>query len=243
MKKTLALLSLAALSALNAKVSDEKILSLFSLPGDVKSKIESRTLIEGTNYEQIVISFKTGEQDMRQVVFSDGKYIFPDVIDVEKGISHASIFTNAEQEKQKTSAYKKLATLLKSYPKDKIITLGSGKKESLYIFTDPLCPYCQEELAMIEERLKENDLKLIFTPIPSHGDDAIARSVIITKEVKNAKNDSDKINLLRKYYNKDNKAPELSQNELKKEKELIMSVFETGAVRGVPAIIHESELK
>lgn len=243
MKKSIILASILLASSAFGKLSDEQILSMFDLPKGIEGKVDERSQLEGVNFEQIIISIKSKNGEMRQVFFTDGKYLFPDVIDVEKKISYASDFEKAEQEKRQFAGYKKLSELLKTYPQEKIMELGDKNKELMYVFTDPLCPYCQEELKNIETTLKEYRLKLVFTPLTSHGEDAVARSLAIQEQMKSAKTDAEKIALLRKYYDKANKAPEYKAEQIKAEQELVHSVFATGAIRGVPAFIEASNLK
>ena len=243
MKKSVILASTLLVSTAFGKLSDEQILSMFDLSRGVEAKIDERSQLEGSNLEQIIIAIKSKTDEMRQVFFTDGKYLFPDVIDVEKKISYAGDFQKAEQEKRQFAGYKKLGALLKTYPQEKIMELGDSKKELMYVFTDPLCPYCQEELKNIETTLKEYRLKLVFTPLASHGEDAVARSLAIQEQMKSAKTDAEKIALLRKYYDKANAAPEYKAEKIKKEQEIVHSIFATGAIRGVPAFIEASNLE
>ena len=240
-KSSIFLLAFMAMSA-NAKLSDAEILELFSMPGGIETSIESRTQLEGTNYEKIILVAKGKNSEAKQIFFSDGTFLFPDVIDPKNKISHAGIFNEKQEAEQKMKGYVKLSQLLKDYPKDKIIDLGDKGKELMYVFTDPLCPYCKEALNELPTMLKEFRLKLVFTPIPSHGEDAVARSIAIQKEMKTAKNDEQKLEILHKYYDKNNQAPQVSAEDIRNEQKLIMSVFETGAIRGVPATIEASSL-
>lgn len=243
MKKSLFFLTAFLAVSANAKLSDAEILGLFSMPGGIETSIESREALEGTNYEKIIILAKGKNSTARQIFFSDGTFIFPDVIDPKNKISHAGIFNEKEEAQQRMKGYVKLAEVLKNYPKDKIIDLGDKGKELMYVFTDPLCPYCKEALKELPTMLKEFALKLVFTPIPSHGEDAIARSLAIQKEMKTAKNDEQKLEILNKYYDKNNAAPQVSAEAIRAEQKLIMSVFETGAIRGVPARVEANLLK
>lgn len=242
MKKQVIFLSLLLAASANAKLSDNEILSLFQMPGGIETSIESREMLEGTNYEKIIILAKGKNSTARQIFFSDGTFIFPDVIDPKNKISHAGIFNEKQEAEQKMKGYVKLAEVLKNYPKDKIIEIGDKGKEVMYVFTDPLCPYCKDGLKEFPALLKDYSLKLVFTPIPSHGEDAVVRSIAIQNEMKSAKNTEQKLAILDKYYDKNNKAPEISPELLRAEQKLILSVFETGAIRGVPALVEASAL-
>lgn len=242
MKKSLIFLTAFLAVSANAKLSDAEILGLFQMPGGIETSIESREMLEGTNYEKIILVAKGKNSEAKQIFFSDGTFLFPDVIDPKNKISHAGIFNEKQEAEQKMKGYVKLAEVLKSYPKDKIIDLGDKGKELMYVFTDPLCPYCKEDLKELPTMLKEFRLKLVFTPIPSHGEDAVARSIAIQKEMKSAKNDEQKLEILKKYYDKNNAVPQTSTDDIKNEQKLIMSIFETGAIRGVPAKVEASLL-
>lgn len=243
MKKTIFLSGILAVSLAHGALSDEEILGLFAVPGGVETSVESRAKIEGTNFEKIILLAKQGKEESRQIMFSDGKYLFPDVIDVKNKRSYASEFEAEQAQKAQKIGNEKLKAVLKTYPKDKIMELGDGSKEQMYLFTDPLCPYCMDALADIENTLKQFSLKVFFTPIRSHGKEAVALSLQIQKEMKELKTDADKIALMRKYYGKKDLAPKLNDDELKAEQKLINSVFATGAIKGVPAMIEASELK
>lgn len=234
-----------ACSAAFATISDDEIIASFPpIAQGVNISVEKREKLENTAFEKIVILLKKDDQEYRQIMFSDGKYLFPDIIDTAAKRSYASEF-RAEQEKILMSAgYENLAKLLKTYPKNKIVSLGKDKKKPVkVIFTDPLCPYCKQEMKNIHERLKEANLRLIFAPIPSHGEEAVAKSLSIQKEARKAKKDSEIIAILEKYYADDSvPASNISTDEIEKEKMLIDSIFATGAIRGVPAIIDGKDI-
>lgn len=92
MKKSVILASTLLVSTAFGKLSDEQILSMFDLSRGVEAKIDERSQLEDSNLEQIIIAIKSKTNEMRQVFFTDGKYLFPDVIDVEKKISYAGDF-------------------------------------------------------------------------------------------------------------------------------------------------------
>lgn len=246
--KKIILGSLCAAFACNgalAKVSDEEIIALFPLSAQgINVSIQKREKLEDTAFEKITILLKSDKQELEQVMFSDGKYLFPDIIDTAAKRSYLQEFEAMQAEIRMKEGTAKLAGLLKTYPKDKIISLGNDdKKATLVIFTDPLCPYCKEEMKNIKNRLKEANLRLIFTPIPSHGEEAVAKSISIQREVKSAKNDEEIIKILEKYYADGSKpASGISAADISAEQKLINAVFDTGAIRGVPAIIEGQKL-
>ena len=88
-----------------------------------------------------------GENSAYIALYSDGAYIFPDVIDIKNKISYLANFENAQAKIAIENATKKLGELIKSIPKDNIISIGNDKnKETKYLFTDPDCPYCRQDL-------------------------------------------------------------------------------------------------
>lgn len=245
MKKLIALSAIVAASLANAALSDAEVLSMFQNAKDsgVEVKVLNRAKLAG-NIERITIEFTKGDESQKQVIFSDGSYLFPDVIDVKNKISYAGKFDQEQEKIAMQAGYKKLAQLLKTLDTSKIISIGSdASKPTTYVFTDPLCPYCREALKHVEENLKETNLKVIFAPIPSHGDDAVAKSIAIQDEAKKAKSDADKIAIMKKYYAENAKAPKVDDSKMKSEKALIEKIFQTGAIRGVPAFIDAKDLK
>ncbi len=246
MKNVLIISSLIAATSMFA-INDAEILDLFKAASNegLQVKIESKSKLEGTNFDQIIVNITDGKQSQKQVLFTDGKYVFPDIIDVNKRVSYLGKFNDIQEKASMGEAYSKLAALIKNLDKSKIINLGNDpKKPTKYLFTDPDCPYCRIELDRIEKDLEESNLKVIMAPIPSHGEDAIKKSIAIYKEVKGVKDDAAKIKILRKYYAKDASAPtNITADQVKTEQANIMKYFETGAIRGVPAMIDESDLK
>lgn len=238
------LTSCVVASSLFATISDDKIVEIYKAPG-LNAKVLKREKLADTNYEQVEIEISKDKESQKMVVFTDGKYLISDIVDIDKKISYRYEYEKKAQDDMMKGNYGKLGDAIKKLDKTKIVSLGNDKnKPTEYIFTDPLCPYCQNDLVTYRDLLKEKNLKLIFAPIPSHGDEAVFRSLAIQKEVKDLKNDEEKLKIIEKYYSKDTKVPAgFSSDDLKKEKEIIDSIFKTGAIMGVPAHIEEKELK
>lgn len=81
-----------------------------------------------------------------------------------------------------------------------VISLQSGTKtnKTLYIVSDPNCPYCQDELDKIDDRLKGANVKMVVVGILS--ENSLSKATDIYTQIKNAKNNQAKINVLRKIY-------------------------------------------
>lgn len=236
MKKILLISSMVACSSLFA-LSDEQILNLFHHSNNIKATISKKEKIKGTNYEAIFV--KIGKDDLYQeaIIFTDGKFIFEDIIDPVNKKSYKMDYENSTR-------YAKLAQVLNNLDKSKIISMGNDpKKSSMYIFTDPLCPYCRADLTKYEDYLKEFNLKIILAPINSHGIEAVKKAIAIQQELKTAKTDEQKLKIFRKYYDPKAKTPSVDNKLVEAEQKLIDSYFATGAIRGVPAHIYEADLK
>lgn len=245
MRKIVLFTALAAASIANAALSDAEILQMFgeAKHSGVEVKVVKREKIAG-NYEQIVVEFKKDGASQKQAVFTDGNYVFPDIIDVKNKTSYGYKFDKAQEQAMMKDAYKKLASVLKSLDKSKIISLGSdASKPTRYVFTDPHCPYCRDALGRVEDNLKTANLKIVLAPIQSHGDGAVAKSIAIENEVKSAKSDAEKIAIMRKYYAEDAATPNIDAAKIKSAKVVIEKIFATGAIRGVPAFIDAADLK
>jgi thiol:disulfide interchange protein DsbC len=136
---------------------------------------------------------------------------------------------------------KKMSAIYAKEEKKNIVALGSDpKKETLVVFTDPECPYCRQELEKIEERLKTNNIKLIFTPV--HERSSLEKSVLIYNETAKAKNEADKIKIVQKYFDENVKYDQkISDAEIKRIEDLKLKYFGAG-IKGVPFMVREKEL-
>ncbi len=123
-------------------------------------------------------------------------------------------------------------------PKDYIIHLkGKNSKKVFYIISDPLCPHCQEELKHINQKLELGDVKMI--PIGWMGDESANKTAEIYLKVKNAKTDSEKIDILNRVYAKTYKAPKADSKSLATVQEVVRMLTGKGKVEGTPYIIEE----
>jgi len=136
---------------------------------------------------------------------------------------------------------KKMSAIYAKEEKKNIVSIGNdAKKETLVVFTDPECPYCRQELEKIEERLKTNNIKLIFTPV--HDRSSLEKSVLIYNETAKAKTDADKIKIMKKYFDENVKYDQkISDAEVKRIEDLKLKYFGAG-IKGVPFMVREKEL-
>ncbi|CAD7286327.1 thioredoxin fold domain-containing protein [Campylobacter suis] len=237
MKKIL-LLSAVAASSLFA-LTNEQILDFYKqiVPSNVKIEVASRQKVENnTAYEAVILKVTEGDQSNDMVVFTRDDLIFNDILDLKN-------MTNYKQVILDKMLASKLKDVYKKEDKKYIISLGDdAKKPTTVIFTDPECPYCRLELANIEKRLVNENVKMILTPV--HDKSALEKSHLIYKEIASAKSDSEKVKIMRKYYDQNAVVPEksVSEAEVKKMDDLRKKYFNAG-VNSVPKIISEDSLK
>lgn len=235
MKKVF-LASIIAATALNA-ATDEEILSLYSnAPADIKIEIADRKAVEGLDgVEAVVIKMSQGEVSQEDVAFTKGNLFIPEIIDIKNGVDFKDSI-------KKERVFAKLAKVYKTESAENIIKLGNDpKKETLVIFTDAECPFCRREMAIIDNRLKENNIEIVMTSV--HGDSGNAKSYLIYQETKKAKTDAEKIKILQKYYAQDLtlKPNEVSVVNIKKMQDLATK-YQNAGITGVPFIAEKSKI-
>lgn len=226
------ILALVAMASLSFGVSDKQIQDFFAkgLPEGVKFSIISKVDIGG-GFEQLILEYsgKIDGKDVSQqeIIFVNGDYFTPELVSFKDGVS-------LKEKAVRGMANSKLIPLVKAEDPAYIISIGSdAKKPTEYMFSDPECPYCRAELARIEQELKEKNLKLIITPV--HDRSSLEKAALIYKETTNAKTDSAKVKILRKYYDPAVKydAKSVSEADIEKMDSLRQKYFSSG-LRSVP---------
>ena len=218
--------------------TDAQIISHFKatiqIP-NISVEVVERHSVEGVaGMDFVTLNLSDGTRAQKLSIFTKDDLIFPDVISIKQGGSIKEMMEMAELQK-------KMSVLYKKEDKKNILSIGNdAKKETIVIFTDPECPYCRQELDGIEERLKTNNVKIIFTPV--HERSSLEKSVLIYNEAAKAKNDAEKIKIMRKYYDENVKYDQkVSDAEVARIEELKSKYFGAG-VKGVPFIVREKEL-
>ncbi|MDD3344113.1 MAG: thioredoxin fold domain-containing protein [Sulfurospirillaceae bacterium] len=237
MKKTIlwlaSLLYTSLFAATDAQIV-EHFKSTIQVP-NISIEVISRKSVESiAGMDFVTLNLSDGTHTQKISIFTKDDLIFPDVISIKQGGSIKEMMEAAELQK-------KLSELYKKEDKKNIIKLGNDpKKETLVVFTDPECPYCRQELARIEDRLKTNNIKLIFTPV--HERSSLEKSVSIYNETAKVKTDAEKIAILRKYYDENIKyAEKISDAEVKRIEDLKLKYLGAG-IKGVPFIVREKEI-
>lgn len=215
--------------------TDEQIVNYFKAQIPVPTvtiKVTSRIPIEdikGMDYVSLDLS--DGTRTQKVSIFTQGDLIFPDVITIKDG--------SIKDKLDKQKLIMELAKLYKKQDKKNIIVVGNDpKKETLVMFTDPECPFCRKKVEKIEEKLKQYNLRLIFTPV--HDRSSLEKSVLIAKQTKDAKNIEEKIKIIKKYFNS-NVDKKVTDEEVKEIDEQRNRYFAAG-LKGVPFYVNEKEL-
>lgn len=236
MKRLLPTALLAATSMFAA--TDAQIIAYFQ--NQVKNPaltitVESRQGVEGLNgYDMVNAQITDGAQSQVITVFTKDDLIFPDIIDLKSGSS----IKQAIEAKALTTNLKKIYT---AEDPALIISLGNDpKKETLVKFTDPECPYCRQELAQVEEKLKHYNLKYIFASV--HGRSSLEKEVLIYAQTAAAKSDEEKITILRKYYAEDATIDANVSDEEVAKMDALRKKYLGAGIKGVPFYINEKEI-
>ncbi|MDD2384268.1 MAG: thioredoxin fold domain-containing protein [Sulfurospirillaceae bacterium] len=237
MKKTIlwlaSLLYTSLFAATDAQII-EHFKSTIQVP-NISIEVTSRKSVESiSGMDFVTLNLSDGTHAQKISIFTKDDLIFPDVISIKQGGSIKDMMEAAELQK-------KLSELYKKEDKKNIITLGNDpKKETIVVFTDPECPYCRQELSKLDERLKVNNVKLIFTPV--HERSSLEKSVIIYNETAKAKTIPEKIAILNKYYDENVKYTEkITDAEVQRIEDLKIKYLGAG-IKGVPFIVREKEI-
>lgn len=234
MKNSIILATLLITSTLFSATNEEIIAhfkSRITIP-NIKVEVLSRKKVDD-NLDYLTIFITDGKGSQKVSVFTSGKYIFPDVIDVKRGVS-------LKEKIKREAINKKIAKVYKNEDPKNIISLGDdANKKTVVIFSDPECPFCRKDLAHIEKTLEKYNVKIIFTPV--HEKSALAKSYLIYRDTASAKNDAQKISILRKYFNSD-LDEKVSDINIKKIDALREKYFDAG-INGTPYKVMEKEIK
>ena len=173
---------------------------------ELNSTIVSANVISsenGVKIEQVII---LKDEVKYPIYIIADRYITSNLMDSKEKIDYNIDFA------QKT-AWIGLAPIIDKMPKEYIISLRNDNKNTQYLFLDPLCPYCQDFVkTLTAKELGDINLNIILTPLYNHGDLAMIKSALIVTENKNAKNDDEKIAILKKYFTS-NKETKIANTE------------------------------
>lgn len=152
------------------------------------------------------------------------------------------ISTNLQQmsDANQKQTDKQAQNLYKQIPANGVLKLDNGKSKTIVIVSDPECPYCRNELANLETKLKDANVYMIFAPV--HGKSAFVKSDLIYQKAAKAKTNEEKIKIIKEYYNPNVKLTdkEMAMQPVITEKNADI-IFKSGIVKGVPFIFDLSK--
>lgn len=204
----------------------EKLNHISDLQIDFVEKINANDDLE---FDAYVFDFKLNGESQKEILFVKGNFFFSDFASVET--------LNTSKEKAiKILESQQNKSIIESLEEDKefIITLGSGKKE-VFVFSDPLCPFCKEHLEKIDKSyLKDHTLHFIFVSV--HGDGGFNRANLIYENINKATDDTQKLEIIKSYYDENINQEPLFDNQSLALKTLFEKYGALG-VKYVPYII------
>lgn len=127
---------------------------------------------------------------------------------------------------------KKLVKYLNNELKNNVIEIDRGKEQTLYLFSDPLCPFCQKEMndPKFLNIAKNFNLKVVLVPLPMHKQKAVDISELIYKKVNLVEDSEKKFEILKKYINSNYIYDKSEMMELSKEQKY-SKVFQNGKIK------------
>lgn len=219
--------------------SDAELLEFYSSTikaqfPDAKISIKERKKAGDTGFESVIIGIEVDGNKREEILFTKDNIIVPDVIDLKARISYRQDFEVKKFQKARENFAKNAKSAVQK--ERMIISLGDKNKPKIYVFSDPECPYCREQMANIKNMLKTKQIHFILTPV-AHGKSAFEKAALIYKESKSAKTDEEKIAILNKYFDKNIKDyPKVSEAEVKEIFELYRKYRSLGLI-ATPTVI------
>lgn len=243
MKKTI-LLSIISASILANDITDKTLNVIKTMmPSDkIELKLENNEKLDDTGFEMIEFGiYQDGNKLGEDIVFSNGVIISPEIINIKNNKNYKFEYSQKKEEQKKAQILSKLPNFLKEN-KDIVIFLGDFKDGIAdVVFSDPDCPYCRKHLEYLTQLKEIKPTAFILTPLPMHKD-ALAKSVLILDEIKKAKNDKEKLEILKKYFAQvDFKAP--ANNKLDNYKKTTDVIFYNLGISATPSIFENVKIK
>lgn len=235
MKKfTLALICANALfAASNEQIAEFYSQSIKTQFPDAKVSVSQRQKVANTGFESVIVSIEVNGQKEEQILFTKDNLVVPDIIDLKAKTSYRQDYEIKKFQEARENFTKNAKAVVEK--EEMVIRMGDKNKPAIYVFSDPECPYCREHLKKIKEELKNYQVNYILTPV--HGKSAFEKSALIYKETQKAKNDDEKIAILKKYYDEKIKNyPKVSEKEFTDALKLYEKYRSLG-LRSVPTII------
>jgi len=169
MNKISKLLSLSAILSISLIAGDDAVInfekSRISQNPNVKVndiKISAKKELALAGWYGYILDVQANVQgkdiNAKDIIFSDGKFVAPDLIDMKTGKS------------MKDSVNPNLSE--KYYDKSKLIAGNPNAKDKLVLFSDPLCPFCIDFAPDVINYVNKNSSKIALYyynfPLQSH---------------------------------------------------------------------------
>lgn len=173
------------------------------------------------------------------VATSDGTVIFNNFIakqEIQNEIAQI-VYQSKKNNFILSEQDQRLINIISKIPNEMAIRLESDNKKSdiiEFILTDPNCPYCQDDLKQIEQKLKTHHIIMIFTPVK--GKNSLEKSAYILNNFSSKKTRDEQIKLLKTTFfdNKNTynlKDKKITTDDVARVKELI---FNAAQIKYVP---------
>lgn len=204
----------------------KKLANVKNLEINFVEKIEANKELD---FDAFVFDFKVDDSSQREILFVKDNFFFSDFASLET-------LDNNKGKAIKILERKANEHIIESLFDDSnyVVTLGTGKKE-VFIFTDPLCPFCKEHMKGIDEKyLKNNKVHFIFISV--QGDAGFNRAGLIYENLDRAKTDAEKLELIKTYYDSNINQDIMSEQRILDIKMLFDKYLDLG-VKYVPYII------
>lgn len=157
MNRVSKLVTLSVLLGTSLLANDENIIAFeknrISQNPNVKVidiKINTKKELPVAGWNGYILDVKANVQgkdiDAKDIVFSDGRYVAPDLIDTKNGKSLKDLVTP-----NLTANY---------YDKAKLIAGNHNAKDKVVVFSDPLCPFCMDYVPDVIKHVQKNADKI-----------------------------------------------------------------------------------
>ncbi len=198
---------------------------------DFKVISNSKDSLKGISF--VVVESPSGER-LGLLASQNGDYIVPISDGISANNSNNSLKLAIENVNQynKNNKDTKVIELFKKYEEFILKIPSSNKtKNTTYMILDTTCPYCLQEVSMLDQYLKDSNLEILIVGIL--GQKAHNRAAGYYQELQGTKTREQKINLLKKVFKRDY-SPTITNEAIATK--MSEASLEAG-VQGVPYII------
>lgn len=227
-------LSISAYTAL-AQDSNKAVQKLLKERTNLDFKVVSNTKeqLQGASF---VVVESPNKERLALLVSQDGTYIIPLTDGISSNNTNNALKLGLDGINQYNKNMKdfNVLALFQKY-NNAVLKIPSAKttQSTMYMILDTTCPYCLQEVAHLDDYLKEANLEILMVGIL--GQKAHNRTAGYYQELSNIKTREQKIALIKKVFRADY-APKTGNNELATQ---ISESSLAAGVQGVPYIIRK----